>query len=209
MNLNKRKKGEADSEQCVAPANGQESTANGQAENAATDAELEQMATELEASRQQNLRLMADFDNFRKRVNRERGELIRRANEELVTDILPVLDHFGLALQQAGDPADSFVVGVRMVYEQLVAVLEKVGLAAIEAGGAPFDPAIHDAISYQPSDSVPEGEVILQSRCGYRLGDYVIRPATVVVSSGTGSHEAGTSAEPDAESDAAENANGD
>jgi molecular chaperone GrpE len=144
-------------------------------------AELQQA---LEASRGQYVRLLADFDNFRKRVARERTETIRQAGEEILSSLLPVLDHFELALRQAADPGDPFVVGIRMVYDQLAATLGKAGLAAINAQGAPFNPGDHEALAYQPSDEVAEGRVLLQTRCGYRLGDRVIRPATVIVSSG-------------------------
>ena len=138
----------------------------------------------LEASQGQYVRLLADFDNFRKRVARERAETVRQAGEEILAGLLPVLDHFELALRQATDPGDSFVVGIRMVYDQLTATLGKAGLATINAQGAPFNPGDHEAIAYQPSGEVAEGRVLLQTRCGYRLGDRVIRPATVIVSSG-------------------------
>jgi len=138
----------------------------------------------LEASKGQYVRLLADFDNFRKRVARERTETIRHASEKIVTELLPVLDHFELALRQAPDPAEAFVAGIRMVYDQLIATLTKAGLAVIDAQGAPFNPDEHEAIAYQPADGVAEGHVMLQTRGGYRLGDRVIRPATVIVSSG-------------------------
>ncbi len=140
---------------------------------------------ELATLREQNIRLLADFDNFRKRTARERVDLIKHANEDLVTELLPVLDHFELALQQGNDSDDPFVKGVKMVFEQLTSTLHKVAeLAAIQAPGTPFNPNFHDAISYQPSDEVEEGVVIMQARCGYKMGDRVIRPATVIVSSG-------------------------
>ena len=80
--------------------------------------------------------------------------------------------------------AEAFVAGIRMVYDQLIATLTKAGLAVIDAQGAPFNPDEHEAIAYQPADGVAEGHVMLQTRGGYRLGDRVIRPATVIVSSG-------------------------
>ena len=139
---------------------------------------------ELDDIRGKYVRLLADFDNFRKRVARERAETIRLAGEEIVTDILPVLDHFDLALRQAADPEEPFAVGVRMVYDQLVATLGKNGLVPIDAQGAAFKPDEHEAVACQPSDEVAEGMVLLQTRCGYRLRDRVIRPAMVIVSSG-------------------------
>lgn len=167
----------------------------------AAQAATANLQQELDASRAQNVRLLADFDNYRKRVARERSEIVKRAGEEIVAELLPVLDHFDLALQQAADPEAPFVVGIRMVYDQLVAALGKAGLAAIQAPGQRFDPAIHDAIAYQPSPEVDEGCVLLQTRCGYRMGDHVIRPATVIVSSGPPEPEADPAAEavPEAE----------
>jgi molecular chaperone GrpE len=138
----------------------------------------------LDASKDQYVRLLADFDNFRRRTARERQETIKRAGEDILADLLPVVDHFELALAQAADPADSFVAGMKMVYDQLIATLAKAGLVAVNAQGKTFDPREHEAIAYQPSPEVAEGYVLLQTRCGYRLGDRVIRPAAVIVSSG-------------------------
>ncbi len=138
----------------------------------------------LDASKDQYVRLLADFDNFRRRTARERQETIKRAGEEIIAELLPVVDHFELALAQAADPADPFVVGMKMVYDQLTATLGKAGLAAVNSLGQAFDPRDHEAIAYQPSPEVAEGHVLLQTRCGYRLGDRVIRPASVIVSSG-------------------------
>jgi len=139
---------------------------------------------ELDDIRGKYVRLLADFDNFRKRVARERADTIRHAGEEIVTDLLPVLDHFELALRQAADPEEPLVVGVRMVFDQLVAALGRHGLTAIEAQGVAFQPEEHAAVACQPSDEVAEGMVLLQTRRGYRLRDRVIRPAMVIVSGG-------------------------
>lgn len=146
--------------------------------------ELSKLRRELEASKDRSVRLMADFDNYRKRMNRERAEIVRRAGEDLVSSLLPVIDHFDLALQQAADASDPFVVGVRMVYDQLVSALGKEGLSRLDAVGVLFDPSIHEALAYQPSPEVAEGHVIIQTRCGYRLGDHLMRPVSVIVSSG-------------------------
>jgi molecular chaperone GrpE len=146
---------------------------------------LVELERERDALRDQNMRLYADFDNFRKRTARERVEIIRHANEDLITEILPVLDHFELALKQPKDSEDPFYAGVRMVFEQLANTLEKnAQLTGIQAVGTPFDPELHEAISTQPSDEIEEGIVIMQTRCGYKMGERVIRPALVIVSSG-------------------------
>ncbi|MDD5707606.1 MAG: nucleotide exchange factor GrpE, partial [Kiritimatiellae bacterium] len=138
----------------------------------------------LAASNDRYVRLMADFDNFRRRVARERTEVIQRANENLLTELLPVLDHFELAIARAPDATLPYVEGVRMVYDQMASVLSKAGLQAFDAGGVTFDHTCHHAIAYQNSDSVPENGVIMQTRRGYRLGDRILRHANVIVSSG-------------------------
>ncbi|MCE9616204.1 MAG: nucleotide exchange factor GrpE [Lentisphaerae bacterium] len=132
------------------------------------------------------LRLQADFDNFRKRTVREKAELFRTANEDLLAELLPVVDHFELAFGsvESGRDNDAFTRGVRMVRDQLIAVLGKFGLQPLEAAGQTFDPARHEAISHLPSETVPENGILVQTRRGYLLGDKLLRPAQVVVSSG-------------------------
>lgn len=151
---------------------------------ASAPAPTPQAEAELAACRDRCMRLMADFDNFRRRVSRERDELAARASESLVVELLPVLDHFDLAMKQATSATDPFVVGMRLVHDQMMDVLSRAGLQKVDAADTPFDPAEHEAVAYLPSHDVPEGGVIQQTRRGYRMGDRVIRPATVVVSSG-------------------------
>ena len=134
----------------------------------------------------QLLRLRAAFDNFRKRTLREKDELYRRAHEDLMTDLLPVLDHLelGLAAARDHDADESFVEGVRMVADQLVGVLQAYGLNPVETDGVEFDPHVHEAIAHLPSDTVPAGRVMESTRKGYRLADRLLRAAQTVVSSG-------------------------
>ena len=134
------------------------------------------------------LRLQADFDNFRKRMDREKKDWTAYANEKLVLELLPVLDHFELGLADSarnGAPA-AFTEGFRLIYNQLWTALEKAGAQAIDAEGKPFDPNFHEAITHLPSDDVPENHVVAQTRRGYQLGDKLLRAAQVVVSSGPG-----------------------
>lgn len=144
----------------------------------------------------QLLRLRADFDNFRKRTLRERNELYQRANEDLMEEIMPVLDHLDLALQAADDHGadESFVHGVKLVAEQLQTVLGRFGLNPIDSAGADFDHNIHEAVSIMPSETVSADKVIVQVRKGYFLGNRLLRPAQVVVSGG----KAGAAPEVDA-----------
>lgn len=133
------------------------------------------------------LRLQADFDNFRKRTLREKAELYRMANEDLITSLLPVLDHLDLALASLDAQGDSkaFSDGVRMVAEQLRAALGKYGLAPLgTAVGAAFDPKLHEAISHIESAEVEPDRVAMQVRSGYALGEKLLRPAQVIVSRG-------------------------
>ncbi len=145
---------------------------------------IEELQQQLATLNDRYMRLRADFDNYRRRMAREREEIIQRATENLLGELLPVLDHFDLALEQANHPDDPFVAGVRMVHDQIVEVLNKAGLAPIDAEGQPFDHDCQEAIAYRPSDEIPDGHVLLQTRKGYRLGSRVLRPANVIVSSG-------------------------
>ena len=132
------------------------------------------------------LRLQADFDNYRKRMDREKKDWIAFASEKLVLELLPVLDHFELGLadsEKNGAPA-AFTDGFKLVCHQLRAAIEKAGVQAIDAHGTVFDPNLHEAITHMPSNEVPEGHVAVQTRRGYKLGEKLLRAAQVVVSSG-------------------------
>ena len=140
---------------------------------------------ELVALKDRYARLLADFDNYRKRQLREREDWGKRANESLLEDFLPVADNLELALGKA-DPSASFTAGVKMVYGQFIAALEKHGVTPLDAKGQPFNPDWHEALSQMPSDTVSEGEVIEQFRRGWCIGGRLMRPAQVIVSSGAG-----------------------
>ncbi|MEI7946311.1 MAG: nucleotide exchange factor GrpE [bacterium] len=140
--------------------------------------------SELAAMKDRYMRLMADFDNFRKRQIREREEWIKRANESLLADFLPVVDHLHIALDKETDSSNPFVSGVKMVYDQFVAALEKNNVVPVDAKGQPFNPEWHEALSQIPSDTVPANEVIEQFRRGWSLSGRLLRPAQVIVSAG-------------------------
>ncbi len=145
-----------------------------------------QAADAMSRLQDQLLRLQADFDNFRKRTVREKAEVFDQANQALMLELLPVIDHLQLAIAAAAehraDPA--FRDGLSLILAQLMGVLSKFGLNPIETEGQPFDPAHCDAVRTLPSDHVPEGVVMKQVRPGYRLNTKLLRPAQVVVSSG-------------------------
>lgn len=132
------------------------------------------------------LRLQADFDNYRKRVDRERKDWAVYANEKLLKDLLPALDNFDLGLANGikANAPEALLEGLRLVKGQLESALAKSGVTPIDAEGQPFDPNLHEAITHMPSPDVPEGIVLAQTRRGYMMGDKLLRPAQVVVSSG-------------------------
>lgn len=159
-------------------------------------AEMDAAQKDLAATKDRLIRLQADFDNFRRRTAKERDELFVRANETLITELLPVLDHVELALGSAkvkeGGAQDAVAKGFQMVADQLQTTLAKFGLAPLEAAGKVFDANIHESLSQMPSDSVAEGSVVTQVRRGYKLGEKLVRPARVVVSSGPAKAPEGT-----------------
>jgi molecular chaperone GrpE len=132
------------------------------------------------------LRQTADFDNYKKRAARERTDAVSYANENLLTKLLPVLDAFEMALAataSSGEPAGahSLQAGIVMISNQLKSALADAGLEEINATGKAFDPNLHEAISEEKTDEVPEGHVLRQIRKGYRFRNRLIRPAGVVV----------------------------
>lgn len=151
---------------------------------AAPAAEAEPAAEE--PLRDQFIRLQADFDNFRKRMQRERAELYTRANEDIINELLSVLDHFEMGLETAEkhETEAGVINGFRMVYDQMLKALTKFGLQQLDAMDNEFDPHNHEAISHLPSADVEENHVMAQVRRGYKLGEKLLRPAQVVVSSG-------------------------
>lgn len=171
---------EADDAAPTEPADAVETDVADESDAAATASGNE----ELVALKDRYTRLMADFDNFRKRQIREREERIKRANEDLLSDLLPVIDHLELALAQAADPKSPFVVGVQMVYDQFIALLDRYDMVPLDALGEPFDPTYHEALAQASSDTVPADVVMEQYRRGWLLGGRLLRPAQVIVSSG-------------------------
>jgi molecular chaperone GrpE len=152
--------------------------------------ELEEVDALAEVTRQRDeyldalRRLKAEFDNFRKRVARDQGDLVARATERLMKELLPVLDDLERALAAAaGHEEAELEDGVRLVHRSLAEALAREGLVEVETEGA-FDPHTQEALLAQPSEAA-EGTVIQVLQKGYRLGDRVLRPARVVVSSGT------------------------
>lgn len=139
------------------------------------------------ANQERYLRAVADMENFRKRTLREKDELRQFAAANVVEDLIPILDNLSLGLaaakQQSGD-AKSIVDGVGMVLEQFKSALGRHGLKEINPVGAAFDPHQHECIAHQPDAKVAEEKVISVVRLGYSLNGRLVRPASVIVSSG-------------------------
>ena len=156
--------------------------------------EYEALVEEAARSRDQYLLAVADFENFRKRMEKEKEDIVCFANEKLIHELLPVLDNLqralSMELDQAG--ADSILEGVRMVSTQLHLVLGACGLEPVEAVGGPFDPQHHEAVGVLPTGEHDEGTVISELQKGYRLKGRILRPSMVRVAgqpSGTAGDE--------------------
>ena len=132
------------------------------------------------------LRGRADFDNYRKRVQREYAEIRFRTTEETVREFLGVHDQLCLALAHAPSAPDAAAIrqGLELIYAEFGRVLEGLGVRRVEAVGKPFDPAFHEAISQAASAEAPAGQVVQEWKAGFVLGDRLLRPATVTVSAG-------------------------
>ena len=145
------------------------------------------LQADLDRFRDLALRSQADFDNFKKRAAREKEEAIKYANSSLLERLVAIIDNFELGLSAARGEGEQSPIysGMSMVLKQLTDFLAENGLQPIDAEGQKFDPNLHEAIAHEPSADVREGNVIRQTRRGYKLKDRLLRPSSVVVSSGT------------------------
>ena len=144
------------------------------------------LQADLDRFRDLALRSQADFDNYKKRAAREKDDAIKYANSSLLERLIAIVDNFelGLSAAKSGGEESPVYSGMNMVLKQLTDFLADNGLQPVAAEGEKFDPNLHEAIAHEPSDDVPEGVVLRQMRRGYRLKDRLLRPASVVVSSG-------------------------
>jgi molecular chaperone GrpE len=142
---------------------------------------VEELRREKDSLQDRLLRTAAEFDNYRKRVDRERRDLADYMKADVLAEILPIVDNFERALQAPSSDADSLRKGVELIYKQMVDFLRKRGVTPIEALGADFDPNFHQAVIHETSPAHREGEVIEELQRGYMLGDKLLRPAMVKV----------------------------
>ena len=156
-----------------------------------TEEPLAAAKREAAANYDRYLRAVADLENFRRRATREKEELRQFATVNLLQGILPVLDNLQLGLEAARQQSDAATIanGVAMVLEQFKSVLGHHGLKEVNPVGQKFDPHRHESISHQPSREVPEEHVLQVVRTGYTLHGRLLRPASVVVSSGPAKKE--------------------
>jgi molecular chaperone GrpE len=132
------------------------------------------------------LRKTAEFDNYRKRTERDRQAVTEAAAANIIQELLPLVDDLERALkvEATSEGAEAYRRGVELIHKQISEILRKRGVRAIEAVGADFDPHYHQAVSYEPAEGRREGEVIEEFRRGYMLGDRLLRPSMVKVAQG-------------------------
>jgi molecular chaperone GrpE len=145
--------------------------------------EIERLKEELRREHDLYLRALADFENYRKRVDRDRASAARSGKREIILAMLNVLDDFDRALQHVDDAPAPVATGLQAVKRKLLGLLESQGITPLRSVGEAFDPALHDAIGTVESDEVESGRVVEELQRGYRWGDDVLRPARVRVAS--------------------------
>lgn len=146
----------------------------------------EALKQQLSDANDRNLRLMAEFDNFRRRSAKEQLELIETANGKLLEKLSEVQDNFerAFASENKAKDLEAFEKGMQMIYNQFAKILTDAGLEQIDPTGAEFDPNMHEALMQQPSETVPEGHVVTVFQKGYKLKNKILKTAKVIVSSG-------------------------
>jgi molecular chaperone GrpE len=144
-------------------------------------AEIERLTQELNRARDMHVRTRADFDNYRKRVQREGDRAAQAGKRQLVLALLDVMDDFERALTYANTAPASILAGARVIHQRLTDVLRAQGVVPYSSAGQPFEPALHDAVDVIHTDQASPGVVLDELSHGYRWGDEVLRPARVRV----------------------------
>jgi len=145
--------------------------------------ELEQVRSEAKSHQEQYLRTLADMENLRKRTQREKEELAKFANENILREILPVIDNLERAVEHAeqAHSSEGLMEGVQMTLDQFSQVLTRFGVTPVESLGQPFDPALHQAMGQLETEDYPVNTVAQQMQKGYQLNERLLRPAMVMV----------------------------
>jgi molecular chaperone GrpE len=179
--------GEDEQAPAVAESVGETASGKGDAAGRAQTAELEAAISELEDkcayAEDQHLRIAAELQNYKRRVQKEKDQLIRYATDGLVTELIPVLDNFERAMEVEVDSpgAECLMAGVKMIYDQLQRVLEAQGVEPIEALGETFDPDLHEAVEREETNALPPDVIVSEIAKGYKMHQKVIRPSKVRV----------------------------
>lgn len=157
-----------------------------QTEIASETSEIDSIKAELIAAQDRNLRLMAEFDNFRRRTAKEQLDLIETANAKLLEKLSEVLDNFerAFAAENKANDLEAFEKGMQLIHTQFAKTLTDAGLEQIDPVGQEFDPNCQEALMQQPSEEIPEGHVVTVFQKGYRLKGKILKTAKVIVSSG-------------------------
>jgi molecular chaperone GrpE len=145
------------------------------------DLEVKRLRDELAAERERGLRMLAEFDNYRRRVRRERADAERAGKRDILLALLDVIDDFERALGHIGEAPEAVANGLRLIHQRLSRVLESNDVTAFQSKGQQFDPTVHEAISVVESDERESGTVYLDERRGYLLNGELLRPARVIV----------------------------
>ena len=149
------------------------------------NAELTALTTERDDLKDRLLRMTAEFDNYRKRVDRERRELSEAASVDLIRDLLPVVDDLERAMaasrRDAAGTESALLTGVELIHRQILDQLRRRGVEPIDAVGQMFDPQIHESVAAEPAAGKPDGEIIEELRRGYRAGTRLLRASMVKV----------------------------
>ena len=155
-------------------------------EGGASDPAVEKLTRERDELKDLLLRKSAEFDNYRKRVERDRQAVSESITAGVVEDLLPLLDDMerALAVDPTAGTADAYRKGVELIQRQLADLLKKRGVTPIDALGMDFDPNYHQAVLYEPAEGHRDGEVIEELRRGYMVGDRLLRPSMVKVAKG-------------------------
>jgi molecular chaperone GrpE len=148
-------------------------------DQSAEDKTAEEKAAEQESERY--MRLMAEFQNFKRRAAKEKSDIHAYANEKIISDLLPVLDNFERALSTDASDAEGYRKGMELIFQQLQTALEKAGLKEIPALGEEFDPKVHNAVMTEDSEEHDDGKISKVLQKGYTLNDKVVRPSMVAV----------------------------
>lgn len=195
--MSKKKKNEKvePEKEVVTPEVCEEETEAGEAQENTESTETEEkeetkkeptVEEQLQAAKEALLRKVAEFDNFRKRKTKETEDARSYAKISVITEFLTVYDHFKMAMTSVENGDDIKIVqeGMRMILAEFGRTFENLGVKEINAIGEKFDPNIHEAISHETSDEIDADHVVKQWKSGYKLNERLVRPATVVVSSG-------------------------